>query len=63
VPGNEKHPSFSAIRFSAKNQICYWRGGWNFIQKYFLQWGEHHDLETPNWKPFQILDGAVGVGI
>jgi hypothetical protein len=28
----------------------------DFIQKYFLPWGRNHDRQTPDWKPFQLLE-------
>jgi hypothetical protein len=28
----------------------------DFIQKYFLQWGEHRDWQNLNWKSFQLLE-------
>jgi hypothetical protein len=27
----------------------------DFIQKYFLVYGEHHDRQNPNWELFQLI--------
>jgi len=44
------------LKFSDKNQICYCPESRILYKKYFQLWGEHHDWQKPNWKPFKMLE-------